>query len=287
MSSMRAVLMAFAMIIGATSLATPPPAPTDPNAALETVEVIARREKMRQAIASYVANITRFDGENVGRWRLPICVSVTGPAPAHADFLRARIVSIAESVGAPSDRNQRECTPNLYVILTSQPDQLWANLKRQHPGLFSHLPPHGVKRSLGTRPVQTIQNVILNNADGTTPSTSADYRLRDSRIRASVTEDFTTAVIVVNDAETGLATFGQLADYVALVALARVDLSADFAGTDSILRLFAAPAAEGLSHARLTEWDRSFLSALYGVDISGLRPRKRISNMMFQSLLPE
>ena len=135
--------------------------------------------------------------------------------------------------------------------------------------------------------VKLLFNVTSTNADGTTPATSANYRLKDSHLRNSVTEDFTSVIVVVNDSATGSANFGQLADYVALVALARVDLSADFAGTDSILRLFAAPASLTPAPARLTAWDLSLLKTLYGVDISSNRPRRLISTTMMRDLAPD
>jgi hypothetical protein len=254
---------------------------------IDTVEVTAQREAMREAIRTFVSNVTRFDGENVARWRLPICPSVIGAAVEHGDFMRARIVEIAGSVGAPLARDQKKCSANLLVILTPQPDQLWATLKERNPKMFGPMQPQRVERALSTRPVQTIQNIILNNADGTTPFNSASYRLRDSHIYSSVTEDFTSVLVVVNDAETGQATFGQLADYVGMVALARVDLSADFAGADSILRLFAVSDSATPAPSRLTDWDQSFLKALYGVDISHQRPRKLISTTMIRGVVPE
>ena len=153
--------------------------------------------------------------------------------------------------------------------------------------LFNSLQPQKVERYLSTRPVQTVQNVILNNADGTTPSSSASYRLKDSHISSSVTEDFTSVIVVINDAETGQATFGQLADYVAMAALARVDLSADFAGSDSILGLFAKSDSVVPPPSGLTGWDQLFLKTLYGVDISVQRPRKLISTTMIRGLALE
>jgi hypothetical protein len=251
---------------------------------LETVEVIAQRETMRKAVVTFVSSVTRFDGESVARWRSPICVSVTGAAREHGEFIRARIVEIAESVGAPLARNQAECSANLFVILTPEPDRLWTTLKTRYPKLFSLLQPRAVERSLSTRPVQTLQNVVFSNADGTSAFSSRSYRHVDSRIRSSVSEDFTSVVVVVNDADTGQASFGQLAEYLAMVALARVDLSADFAAADSILRLFATSASAMPPPARLTVWDRSFLETLYGVDIAVRRPRKLISNTMIRSL---
>ena len=92
---------------------------------------------------------------------------------------------------------------------------------------------------------------------------------------------------MVNDAETGKAMFGQLEDYVGMVALVRVDLSADFVGAHSILRLFATSDSASPPPSKLTQWDRSFLKTLYGVDISDQRPRSLISTTMINVLVPE
>lgn len=283
----RAFAILAALSFSVSSTAARPQQAANLDDTIDTVEVTAQREAMRKAIRTFVSNVTRFDGENVARWRFPICPSVTGAAREHGEFMRARIVEIAESAGAPLARNQKKCSPNLFVILTPQPDQLWATFKERNPKMFGPLQPQRLERALSARPVQTVQNVILNNADGTTPFNSASYRLRDSHIYSSVTEDFTSVVVVVNDAETGQATFGQLADYVGMVALARVDLSADFAGADSILRLFATSDSVTPPPSRLTEWDQSFLKTLYGVDISIQRPRKLISTTMIRGLAPE
>lgn len=280
-----AILASLSICLGST--AASPQQAADPDDPIDTVEVTAQREAMRKAIRAFVSNVTRFDGENVARWRFPICPSVTGAVREHGEFMRARIVEIAESVGAPLARDQKKCSPNLFVILTPQPDQLWATFKERNPKMFGSLQPQRVERALMTRPVQTVQNVILNNSDGTTPFNSASYRLRDSHIFSSVTEDFTSVVVVVNDAETGLATFGQLSDYVGMVALARVDLSADFAGTDSILRLFTTPDPATPLPSRLTEWDQSFLKTLYSADMSVQRLRTLISTTMIRRLAPE
>jgi hypothetical protein len=279
-------------IFAALSLSWTPDATAQKPAAnpadtIDTVEVTAQREAKRKAIHTYVANVTRFEGENVARWRYPICPVVAGIAAEHAQFMRARIVEIAELVGAPLHGDQEKCRPNLTVVLTTEPQALWARLKANNPRLLNTLQPQKVERALSTRPVQTVQNVIFNNSDGTTPYDKWNYRLRDSHIYTSVTEDFTSSLVVVNDSETGKATFGQVADYIGMVALARVDLSADFSGADSILRLFATPDAATPPPAKLTEFDWSFLKTLYGVDISIKRPRSLLTTTMVNGLVPE
>ena len=116
---------AFA-IFAALALSSTPDASAQKQAAnsadtIDTVEVTAQREAKRKAIHTYVANVTRFEGENVARWRYPICPVVAGVAAEHAKFMRARIVEIAESVGAPLHRDQEKCSPNLTVVLTTEP----------------------------------------------------------------------------------------------------------------------------------------------------------------------
>lgn len=264
-------------ILAALSLSSTPAAAAD----------TAQREAKRKAIHTYVANVTRFDGENVARWRHQICARVVGIAPEHAEFMRARMVEIAEAVGAPLATGQEKCSANLTVAFTPQPQQLWQRLKERNPKMFNRLERQKVERALSTRPVQSVQNVALNDSDGTTPYSREKYRLEDSHISDSVAEDFTSVFVVVNDSETGKATFGQLSDYVGMVALARVDLSADFSGADSILRLFATSDASASPPTKLTELDRSFLKTLYGVDISSKRPRSLISTTMVDGLVPE
>jgi hypothetical protein len=276
-----------ALSLSSASAATPQQPAANPSATIDTVEVTAQREAKRKAIQAYVENVTRFDGDNIARWRVPICVRVAGIAPEHGDFMRTRIVEIAKAVGAPLAEDQEKCSANLSIALTQQPADLWMRLKERNPKLFNALEAKKVERALSTRPVQAVQNIVLNNSDGTTPSNRQSYRLKDSHIYDSVTEDFTSVFVVVHDAETGKATFGQLSDYVGMAALARVDLSADFAAADSILRLFATSGAATAPPAKLTEFDWSFLKTLYGVDISAKRPRSMIQTTMVTGLVPE
>ena len=217
-----------------------------------------------------------------------ICPSVTGAALEHGEFMactdRGRLPESVARFPRPESR-EMQSEPAGHSHATAR--TALGDVQRALSRLFSQLQPQKVERDLSTRPVQTVQNVILNNADGSTPVNSASYRHRDSHIYSSVTEDFASVVVVVNDSETGQATFGQLSDYVGMVALARVDLSADFTGADSILRLFAASDSITPPPARLTESDRSFLKTLYGADISRQRPRKLISTTMIRGLVPE
>ncbi|WP_156320445.1 hypothetical protein [Brevundimonas sp. AAP58] len=81
-----------------------------------------------------------------------------------------------------------------------------------------------------------------------------------SRLNTQVRDDIFKALIFVDIDQLHDVTAAQLADYLALVALAQIDPEAELVGYDSILNLFVerSGAPDGL-----TDWDRSFLEALY------------------------
>jgi len=149
------------------------------------------------------------------------------------------------------------------VGLTAQPAPLWESWRTRSPGMFFEQSQVEIARALETpRPVSAWQNAMVINADGTQ---GADFnRLVDSHIKASVSEDISSVILMVDTTATGGATFGQLADYIAMISLARIDLDADFGDAGSILRVFAKN-AQG-APKRLTNWDHAFLKALYQPD---------------------
>jgi hypothetical protein len=116
-----------------------------------------------------------------------------------------------------------------------------------------------------------------------------EYRLSDSRFRSSVSEDFLSVIVVVNTSATGAATFGQLADYIAMVSLARVDPridpESDLAGAPTILQVFGRDFAR--APKKLTNWDEAFLKGLYrSRDAVLLRQRNDIALSMRDELAP-
>ena len=230
---------------------------------------------------SFVSNVTIADGSNTARWREPVCPSIIGTAPEQGDFIKARILEIAKSAGAKVGEAAK-CTPNLLVFLTTQPNELIAQLKASYPKLFDITAMEEITGVLPTaQPVRIWQRATLNNADGTPPGTA--YRMKDSRILSSVAEELAAVIIVVDTASTGTVTFGQLSDYISMVALAQVDLRAELAKSSTILRLFAGNSPENTPR-ELTDWDRAFLKAVYGLQDSHLREPSVVTNRMLQQL---
>jgi hypothetical protein len=85
-----------------------------------------------------------------------------------------------------------------------------------------------------------------------------------SRIHSGLRDDLLYAIIIVDGPKLQGkgTTWEQLGDYLAFVSLAQIDLTAQPSGFDSILNLFSNPKA----YSGLTDWDRSYIHALYRFD---------------------
>jgi hypothetical protein len=83
-----------------------------------------------------------------------------------------------------------------------------------------------------------------------------------SRIHSGIIDALQRVIIIVDSTKLTGTTWQQLGDYLAVVSLAQVDLETNPAGFDSILNLFTNPAA----YSGLTDWDRTYLQALYQFD---------------------
>jgi hypothetical protein len=261
---------------------------------LETVEVIASREKMRREIQTFVHKVTRLEGEFVGRWGGFVCPMVVGVSDAQMQFIQHRIIEVQDKVRKQKPVPNSKCRPNLFVIITDEADQLVADWKERDPGMFRWKSREGVSHSGGTGPVRTWHNAIVEPADGSPatgsrlhpnlPSGKASCPLL-GRIAAGCWEHITAVVVLVDARATGKATLVQLADFISVVSLSQIDLSADLGGVDSILRLFAQPPPE-VPAAGLTEWDYAFLNGLYRASYSPADQQRDIEARMVRELVP-
>ena len=273
---------------------------------METVEVTASREKMRHEIQTFVHKVTRLEGEFVGRWGEFVCPMAVGVSDAQAQFIQSRIIEVQNTVRKKKSKPDAKCKANLFVIITNEADQVLADWKERDPGMFRWKSREGVSRSGGTGPVRTWHNAILTISDvGAVNSASAlpqvagnaqittGSRLNISapscplngRIVAGCWEHINAVVVLVDASKTGKASLAQLADFISVVSLSQIDLSADLGGIDSILRLFAQPQPE-VPPAGITEWDYAFLNGLYRASYSPVNQQRDIAARMVRELAP-
>jgi hypothetical protein len=292
----RAILTLLSLLAAPARADAQEPPPLDvesrgaansPASTIETVEVLGNRETVHQAAQVFVANLTRSDGDELARWRLPICPVVYGMSLELDQFVRQRLLATAASVGAPHDL-KTGCRPNLLVVLTDQPEDMLTTLRKRKMMLIGTGLPKNTDGVEFEIPVRIWRSAVLNNADGTGPRVSAEevpqFRAENSRIISGVAESIGAVVVMVDTTQTGAATFNQLADFVAMVSLARIDLNENLANATTILRLFA-PSVAALP-AGLTDWDRAFLKGLYESRDALVHQRSQIARSMARDLVP-
>ena len=270
--------------VGVQGQETAPP----PKPALDTVEVVAHREKLGKEVQTFVSKLTQLDGALVSSWETPICPKVVADDPAHAEYIRQRLLEVAAEV--PFDANSdAKCRANLFVVVTGAPEEFIAKWKERDPGMFIWRPRRDVSRSPETLPVRTWHNVAIEPSDGRPKNTNPDEIPTTqgydggSRIDSKVSENLKSALVLVDTNKAAGVTLRQLADYIAMVSFSKVDLEVDFGQSNSILRLFA---DDGIVRPdRLTTWDLAFLRGLYRQSFEAVHQRTAIASRMVRDLV--
>jgi hypothetical protein len=257
---------------------------------METIQVEGSRAEVRKQVQSFVAKVTRMDGDLIGRWRDSICPWVVGLSDAQNEFIRVRLLEVEAKVRMRSAKPDRKCQPNIFVIVTDDADGVLAGWKERDPSMFRWKTREGVSRSDDAGPVRIWHNaVMLRSDDGPmsiNPGKPPSGRLKDSRIVESAKEAISAVVVLLDSKKIGKVTLAQTADYIAMVSLSQIDLRADVGAPNTILKLFA-DAKTGTAPAALTDWDYAFLNALYRVGYySPMHQRMDISARMSRELAP-
>jgi hypothetical protein len=259
---------------------------------LDTVVVEGSPEQMRREIQTFVHKVTRLEGEFVGRWGSFICPMVVGVSDSQAQFMRRRLIEVQDTVRKKKTDPDTKCQPNLFVIITDEADQVLAGWKERDPGMFRWKSREGVSRSGGAGPVRTWHNAIVEPADGS-PATGSRLNVSTGkggcpllgRLQAGCWEHLTAVVVLVDAGKTGKVTLTQLADFISVLSLSQIDLTANLGTVDSILRLFAQP-PPAVPAAGLTEWDYAFLNGLYRASYSPKDQQRDIEARMVRELAP-
>lgn len=246
-------------------------------------DVIVDGRTLEQRAAAFVAEITQpVRRRGLARWSRPACFGVVNfrgdAARAIADGLLAR----ADELGLPA--GDRDCEPNVFIIGTDDAPSLARAWVDRSPQVFNP----DFSGSTARRSV--LENFISSDAavrwwhisvpvhfDIFTQAAQPAVRLpgRDppwfrvyarSQQQSRIRDDLLKVLVLVDTNRMGPVTLPQLCDYLLMVAYAQIDPEGDTTGYDTILNLFDDPSAHGL-----TEWDRSYLAALYEAD-----PNRRV-----------
>lgn len=278
--------VALAMLAGGVpAFAQTEPTEAQPGVseADQNVIVVPGRRELREVVRDFVGDITEpaKDGQ-LARFDQRICAGVIGAenraAQALIDRLSARAMSLNLRIGEPG------CRANVLIVLAADANRFTPSFVEQNGALF------GVRDVTSTRGVTALEEFknspravrwwhvtqtvtdrgqVLGNSDasggeGAISGAQVARVTNAGRLRSGVRQDFNRVIIVVDARKAARAPFGALADYVAMVALAQIDPSADVSNTPTILGLFNDIEAGKTPLESWTEWDQAYLENLYG-----------------------
>lgn len=255
---------------------TPQSAPEDPEAVAELGEVMVDG-RTREIVRSFVSDVSVSRGRRgqLARFDRSVCPGVIGIRPDYAQVLNDRIARVALAldlrVGGPG------CRPNILIVAAADAEELSAYIDLA-PNTFEHYAETLERKTEALadirrpRPVRWWhQTQLVMTGDSL------------SRLRSPNRTDIRKALILLDMEQIGTVNFGALSDYVAMVALARLNPDAEVSGLSTILNLFE-NAETRQADMGLTPWDADYLQALYGADRNLAVRRQHEAHIVWQMM---
>jgi hypothetical protein len=275
-----------------------PPLPAAAGAAVsatteDEIVVSARRLELAPRVRAYVNEVVgREEAEGYARWYVPVCPLVTGLRRAAGEFILERISELARGSGVPLAGEH--CRQNLFVFVTPDPKQLLTAMNNQHRAVtFGRATPLQIDEFIAA---PRAARVWYNSATATPDNIRAEYHSslagqvtqpsgtlqpgggggaglpanptteweQASHVTRSTESAFTYVYVVIDKGRLNGVTLEQLADYIAVVGLAKVTPGAKLGDAPTILKLFdGAPQA---ALPRMSDWDQAFMKSLYATE---------------------
>jgi len=259
-------------------------------------EVTVQGRATPEAVRDFVGRVAApSPGRPLAQWRGPICPGVVNLEREAAQAIIDRVSQTAAELGLRT--GNPGCESNLVVVFAEDGRATAQGLNRANPKLFrrnitgwdrgraafdaflsEQRPVRWWSLSIPTDP-DTGERAVRAPGDlaggyvdkdiaemlGCSPSDctigaapTVRRRAGAARVNAAVVETLFKVIVIVDIDLIDSVNTTQLADYVSMITLAQIDASADTTGFDTVLNLFSASVPAGL-----TEWDRSYLAALY------------------------
>lgn len=281
MSSLSAILsITLALAAGAATAQEA----ARPQSSSQLDDVVVEGRQLENLVRSFVTEVSQpANNRGLARWNRPICVGAVNLRNDVGQYVVDRISDIARELEV--EAGEPGCRPNVLIVAADDGAALASAIVEDRPRNFDlrHNGTDAGTRAFrnfrtGDQPVRWWQISMpidsetggravrlpgdINPATGQ-PSAPIIHVFAASRLRTQIRDDLVRSVIIVDVERLAGANVVQLADYLSLVALAQVDAEADTSAFPTILNLFDDPAS---APAGLTDWDRSYLRALYEHD---------------------
>jgi hypothetical protein len=269
-------LVAWSLILAA-GLGLTAAARAQDAASVESVTVTGTRthEAARDLVKSLAAPAP-VSGK-LTRWQDGVCPVTVGLRQQAVKFLDDRLRAVAAQVGAPVNADAA-CTPNIEIVFTTTPQELLDNVRKERPQLLGYAGNQARVDALAVvhRPIQAWYTTQTRDLYGSKvidmahhkgvpqpglPPDAVAFASTGWRFGNGQTSDFYHVVIAADPTRLTDYPIGQLADYIALLALSHVDTPDKCQPLSSISNLLVPGCAnvpDGLSAG-----DLAYLNGLY------------------------
>jgi hypothetical protein len=265
-----------------------------------TVEAQRDRAKLEREVNKFISTAIvqpRRYGESLWRWKDKVCPLVAGLNKQQGEFVLARISQIANTADAPL--GAETCKPNLYVIVTPDPELLLKQWWRREVDLFDGEAGLTVRRFLETpRPIRVWYSASTVGADGqffirlldATSNRAKAFGERPvirmheppSRLKLTATRNIFSVIVVVDSTKIGNINFRQLTDYIGLVGLAQINFDKQLGDAPTILRLFEN--SQETRPEEMTVWDKALLRGLYSTSQTNVMQLSQIQTSALKDI---
>jgi hypothetical protein len=293
-------------ILAVFTLTAPSSPPPLPEVTVEAPRPPTPEELAGHAVSDFIVAhaAPAFSGQ-LARWgvgRDPgICPLTVGLSPSFNDFVSARVLAVAETVGAPIQAGR--CTHNVYIIFATDPQKALADMVKQNEQLLGfHYPAQTSDLERITHPIQgwyvttthgawageTIDEAIpvlpLWNPRDIFSNARQPDGLAGSRLGSDMSSGIINVLIIADAKKMVGRPIGAIADYVAVLTLSQPYKSELCGALPSITDFMLANCHEREKLTGITAGDLAFLRALYKADIEAVLPLERsdINNIMMR-----
>ena len=231
-------------------------------------------------VKSFAAPTALRDG--IARWQVAICPDFEGLAPQYVAVMQARVRSIAGQAGALM--KEKGCKPNLSVVFTPQPQAYLDAIHEKNMDVVGYHGTTKVSHAIQAWYVTGIQDnrgLVFVDKDGTlviddcnngcpphigSTSTVPNPSVGGWRFRPDLSSNLLYVTILVDSSKTGSYQVGEIADYVAMMALSRTEDYDDCQLMPSITNLLSSNCDDKLKPSEITASDIAFLRGIYRMD---------------------
>jgi len=291
---------------------SPPAAPASEGGAAAPIddEIIVRGRRLEDIENDLRIHVHDFIGEVVAtppgrgfaRWHGRVCVGVYNLESRAAQYIADRISRLALDVGLTP--GEPGCQPGVNIVFSTNARETASAMVENEPRTF--MPVGGYAGAdLGRialadfadseKAVRWWHVSLPVDARTGGPAIETSKLCGEafcppyvnvagpSRLHNGTRDDLMYVIIVVDATQLKQKTWQQIGDYLAVISLAQIDPSANPAAFDSILNLFTNPAA----YSGLTDWDRSYIRALYAIDqerLTSLQTNQIVSRIVEEEL---